>query len=291
MKLDTIPLRRAMLIIPLVMVLVLSACNVVVNLPNQSPTATQSMPAVPTANPPAAEVLPTQVAAPTPTPAVNAGQSTPLLAVNLNAIAQDVTWQEVPAVPPSTEAPWWQAMPEYLRITLQGYPITDHVKQPQIYVFPVKDLGVNEAAGRVVASLQTLLQDHQLGQSMPYLPLTSDNQMMHAQVQYLNFANGQGVRFLTQLANGIVPINNHELFYTYQGLTNDNLYYLAVVLPVYLSGLPTYPDATDNLPLEYSSDYPTYISNTVNQLNLSSAGDYQPDLSMLDAMIQSIEIK
>ena len=44
---------------------------------------------------------------------------------------------------------------------------------------------------------------------------------MHSQVQYLDFKNGTGVRYLTQFDQGILPINNYELVYTYQGLTSD----------------------------------------------------------------------
>ncbi|MEO8354588.1 MAG: hypothetical protein ABI621_01610 [Chloroflexota bacterium] len=43
----------------------------------------------------------------------------------------------------------------------------------------------------------------------------------HPLMQVINFQNGRGIRFLTQYAQYPAPINNHELFYHFQGLTND----------------------------------------------------------------------
>ena len=63
---------------------------------------------------------------------------------------------------------------------------------------------------------------------------------MHVQVQYLDFKSGTGVRFLTQFNNGMAPVNNHDLIYTFQGLTSDGKYYIAAVLPV------THPDLPAN---------------------------------------------
>ncbi len=81
------------------------------------------------------------------------------------------------------------------------------------------------------------------------------------------------------------------MFYTFQGLTNDGKSYVAAVLPVYLNGLPSYPADTANLPQEFTSDYATYLNSTANQLNQHSGSDYAPDLGMLDALVQSIEVK
>ena len=65
----------------------------------------------------------------------------------------------------------------------------------------------------------------------------------------------------------------------------------AAVLPVYLNGLPSVPTDTSNLPLEFTSDYTTYVTSMVNQLNLQSTSDYAPNLESLDALVQSIEVK
>jgi hypothetical protein len=75
-------------------------------------------------------------------------------------------------------------------------------------------------------------------------------------------------------------------------LTSDGKYYVAAVLPVNLPALPM--DASVNLnnpPTNFMEDFPTYLSDTVNMLNGQPASAFTPDLSTLDAMIGSLEIK
>jgi hypothetical protein len=73
-------------------------------------------------------------------------------------------------------------MPEYTLATLQDYPIAKTAIQPQIFIFPVTDLGVSDYPGKAADSLQTLLENRQAGQTLPYLPPNSDVQAIHAQM-------------------------------------------------------------------------------------------------------------
>ena len=163
---------------------------------------------------------------------------------------------------------------------------------PQIFIYPVTELGeANEGAGQIVASLQTLLQSPHEIPNMPFLPLFNASQMMHAHVQYLDFKNGQGLRYLTEFDQGIIPINNHELIYTYQGLTSDGRYYVAAVLPANHPSLPADGTVSGNEPPEFTSDFPTYLANVVDVLNAQAANTFTPDLAQLDAMMSSLEVK
>ena len=200
--------------------------------------------------------------------------------------------ETVAAVPASDSAPYWEVLPEYTRLTLQGYPLSNHLMMPQIFIYPVKELEeINESADMVFASLQTLLQSPQEISPMPFLPLFNAAQVMHAHVQYLDFKSGQGLRYLTEFDQGIIPINNHELIYTYQGLTSDGQYYVVAVLPVNHPSLPADENVTGNEPPEFTNDFPTYLANVVNSLNPQAANTFTPDLTQLDAMMSSLEIK
>ena len=126
---------------------------------------------------------------------------------------------------------------------------------------------------------------------MPFLPLFNAQQVMHAHVQYLDFQDGQGLRYLTQFDQAFIPINNNELIYTYQGLTSDGRYYVAAVLPVNHPSLPADAAVTGNEPPEFTSDFPTYLQNVVASLNPQAANTFTPDLTQLDAMMSSLEIK
>lgn len=261
----------------------LSACSTVVSTtPPPDPTATSA---------PMATSEPTAVIAATATtvPAADGALDISLDTSNLAASFQVET---VAAVPASENAPYWEVLPEYTRVTLQGYPISNHLMQPQIFIYPVPALAeVNEGAGQIVASLQTLLQSPQETPTMPFLPLFNAAQVLHTHVQYLDFNSGQGLRYVTEFAQGIVPINNYELIYTYQGLTSDGQYYVAAVLPVTHPSLPADGNVTGNEPPEFTSDFPAYLANVVSALNPQAAGTFTPELTRLDAMMSSLEIK
>ncbi len=274
--------------------LLLSACQPVpvsTSLPPVEPTAT----ALP-AQPPTATMLPanTPVALATEVPA-QATQPTSGtsgdITLDLASLAQDLTVETVAAVPASAGGPIWDVLPQYRRVTLQGYPVTDHLMKPQIFVFPVADLaGFNENAGKVATDLQALLQTRQAGDHLPFLPPFNAAQVMHAQVQFLDFKNGKGVRFVTQFDQAPLPINNSELIYTFQGLTSDGKYYVAGVLPVTHPDLPATQQVSTQQAAELS-DFSAYLTKTVTWLDQQPGASFTPDLAKLDALIQSIEVK
>lgn len=261
--------------------LLLAACATAgTTTPQPDPTATSA---------PMATSEPTATAVPATVPA--AGGS-PDITLDTGDLATNFQVETVAAVPASENVPYWEMLPEYTRVTLQGYPISNHLMQPQIFVYPVPALAeVNEGAGQIVASLQALLQSPQETPTMPFLPLFNAAQVLHTHVQYLDFKSGQGLRYVTEFAQGIVPINNYELIYTYQGMTSDGQYYVAAVLPVSHPSLPADGSVTGNEPPEFSSDFATYLANVVGALNPQAANTFTPDLTILDAMMSSLEIK
>jgi hypothetical protein len=245
----------------------------------------------PTISAPAATLEPTATSAPAatavPTPAGSLSFS-----LDTGSVATGFQTETVAAVSADENAPYWEVLPEYTQVTLQGYPISSHLMKPQVLIYPVKGLEeVNEEAAKIVASLQTLLQSPQEIPNMPFLPLLNAAQVMHTQLQYLDFKNGQGLRYLTEFSQGIVPINNYDLIYTYQGLTSDGVYYVAAVLPVNHPSLPADGTITGNEPPEFTSDYSAYVASVVKTLGSQAANTFTPDLTQLDAMMSSLEIK
>jgi hypothetical protein len=115
--------------------------------------------------------------------------------------------------------------------------------------------------------------------------------MMHPHIQYLDFRNGQGLRYLTEYGNGISPIHNAGLIYTYQGITGDGKYYVAAVLPVNHPSLPADATVTGNEPPSFQSDYPQYKMDIAQSLNVQAPATFTPDLTRLDAMLSSLKIE
>ncbi len=227
------------------------------------------------------------MALPTQPPSGASGEIT----LDLSGVAQDQTVETVPAVAASAGGPYWEAAPEYRRVNLQGYPVTSHLIKPQIFVYPVADLAAaNAGMGQMAADLQALLGTQQAAEPLPFLPLFNAQQVIHPQVRYLDFRNGQGVRYLTQFDQAPLPINNYELLYTFQGLSSDGKFYIAAVLPVTHKELP----ATQQVSAQQEADlkdFPAYLARTSAWLDEQPSGSFTPDLAKLDALIQSIEVQ
>ena len=208
-----------------------------------------------------------------------------------SALAQNVIVETVAAQPASAGGPYWETAPEYRSLTFEGYPVVEHLFKPQIFVYPASELAsVNEAAAKVITDLQTLLQTRQTGDTLPFLPLSNTVQAMHAQMQYLDLKSGKGIRYLTQFNQGISPINNSGLIYTFQGLTSDGKYYISAVLPVTHPDLPAGAELNEVQSKE-PNDFQAYLAETVTLLDQQPGEGFSPDLNKLDAMIRSIEVK
>jgi hypothetical protein len=266
------------LAVTLVILLLLSACS-----PAGS-TTTQPDPTAATV--PAPTLEPTAMIEVT---AVPATAGSPQISLDTGSVAAGFQTETMPAM---KDGPYWEVLPEHTRLTLQDYPISNHLMTPQIFIYPVEELqAANEGTVPIVASLQTLLQSPQEITPMPFLPLFNAQQVMHAQIQYLDFQSGQGLRYLTQFDQAFIPINNDELFYTYQGLTSDGKYYVAAVLPVNHPSLPADGTVTGDEPLEFTGDFPAYLANVAASLNAQAANTFTPDLTQLDAMMSSLDVR
>jgi hypothetical protein len=250
-----------------------------VSRPSAAPTSAPIATKVPTSAPTRASVLSGSTAALS-------------FALNAGSLATGAHTETVPAVSASANGPYWELLPEYALTTLQGYPIGSHIVKPQLFIYPLQELGkVNEGAGKIAASLQTLLHSPQDTQYMPFMPLYNAQQVLHTHVKALDFKGGKGLRYLTQFDQAYLPINNNELIYTFQGVTGDGKYYVAAVLPVSHPSLPADGKVTGKEPPEFTSDFPGYLANMVKTLEKLADNSFAPDLTQLDAMMSSLEIQ
>ena len=56
----------------------------------------------------------------------------------------------------------------------------------------------------------------------------------------INFQSGRGIRYVTEYAQMTYPITNHEMFFSFQGLTTDGKYWVSIILPI------SHPSLLDN---------------------------------------------
>lgn len=206
--------------------------------------------------------------------------------------AADVDTRNMDAVTPTADMSDAQVLPGYVDAHFGSYPTGDQQRTAHIYVFPVAQFEENnETAAAEIEALRQLLDERPDTPDgpLPYLPLstTEQQQAVQAQVEYLDFEGGSGVRYITQYTNEgeITPINSDQLVYTFQGLTADGMYYVAAVFPVGQSELPA---ADVPAPGTFTEDYAGYLEQTTSQLNEADPASFDPDLNMLDALIRSI---
>ena len=218
-----------------------------------------------------------------------------------NGLASGAASETVPAVTDQTGAPW-EVSPAYTRCTLQAYPLQGKFFQPQLLVYPAQDYAAASAgAAMSIQRLQAILASAspQLSNDLlPRLPFANADQIIGAQPKVINFNGGSGVRVLAEYAQYFAPINNHELFYHFEGLTSDGKTYLVAILPVNASFLAGESDPAASLPPDgvpfpgtSTTDpnvFVSYYQSITGKLNSTSPEAFQPTLTALDALITSI---
>ena len=217
-----------------------------------------------------------------------------------NGLASGAAGEKVPAVSPDTGAPW-DIGPAYIKFTLSAYTLQGTMWHPEIRIYPAEEFRQMEpSAGDLINELKSITSNPSgsLPQYLPFLPSVNAGQVFYAQMKMVNFKNGSGIRYVTQFDQAPIPINNQEMFYTFQGLSQDGKYYVAVTLPVNTAFLPTdgsqnSPTPAGGVPMDWNKfeNFPIYLNNVKQKISSTDPNSFNPILSTLDALIQSIDIK
>jgi hypothetical protein len=190
--------------------------------------------------------------------------------------------------------PIWMIFPEHAHFIFMGYQHGEAFHTAQIFVYPVDEFEArNEYVGDIFDQLRQFLEDQPstAPDGIPFLPFWNAAQMTTSSLRYLNFENGSGVRFLTQYGQALWPIDNINLFYTFQGMTDDSSHYVAAIFPVTNPILPD--DGAELIDPDFEAfvdNWDSYLTDIVSQLSAQGMSTFSPDLSLLDALIQSLHI-
>ena len=228
-----------------------------------------------------------------------------------SSLAEGVTVRNVPAnVDPSGFK--YDDIPEHVRFdfsnpyTMQeqfdGYlpglvPWLSHQKPerpeilPQIFIFPTKEYTeISPLAGERIEDLKSLLNNSALPDNveLPVLPTFNSTQDLRVQVKSLAFQGGQGMRFITRYSQGVTPVVNPDLFYTFQGLTDDGSRYIAAFFPLYVSLLPDKIQVEDLV--AFNLGYQVYLADITSNLEKLAPNEFEPFLEIFDNLIRSMDI-
>jgi hypothetical protein len=207
-----------------------------------------------------------------------------------NGIANDAT----SAMTSDTEYPYSNPsggdMPQHVKLTLNLYALSDTTYQPQIILFRSAEYA---QYSDLTAGIVTALQSLQYVDGQP-LPENLDGALFTAQVHAINFKNGHGIRLLTQTGQSPGPVNNKDLLYYFQGITNDGQYYIEATLPINAPFLSADFDINSPLPADgipfNMDDFGGYFDAVAQKLNETDTFSYTPYLEYLDAMMESIQV-
>ena len=220
-----------------------------------------------------------------------------------SALAESV-WPQIVVSPPQGPGdPWWGSdVPHYdLTFASQSGPEafqrtwgTWLLLPPQLKVYPVASLESGEFTGPRVEALRQLLEVKPASPAdeIPLLPLINAAQVFRAQVRYLDFQNGSGVRFITQYRQDPGPVTDDEIFYTFQGLTDDGAYYIVASFPLATALLPDTILFESQAFREFEQkNYEQYLAEQVGLLDALPSDEFEPDLMILDQIVGSLEIQ
>ncbi len=220
-----------------------------------------------------------------------------------SGLASGALPENVAAVNDQSGAPW-EVAPAYLRFTLQAYVLQGKFFQPQIEVYPAKDYAdLGTGAAISIQRLQAILASPSAAVSndtLPRLPWANADQIIGAQTKMITFNGGSGVRVLAEYAQYDAPINNHELFYHFEGLTSDGKSYVVATLPINAAFLasdsnPASPVPADGIPFPGTDItdpalWTNYYQAVTAKLNASPPDAFQPTLTSLDDLMQSLQV-
>ena len=206
-----------------------------------------------------------------------------------NGVANDIssnitTDVEYPYINPSGGD-----MPQHVAVTLNLYAVSGSMHEPQVMIFRASEYSqYSEATASTISQLTSL--QYADGQPLP-AELNAD---FSTQIRGVNFQNGHGIRYLTQVFQNFNPVNNQELFYYYQGMTNDGQYFVQAILPINTTYLaadsnPNTPLPTDGIPFNMD-DFSGYLNTVGQKLNNTETFNFNPYLDALDEMIASIQV-
>jgi len=212
------------------------------------------------------------------------------------SVFMDVDAQTIPAVQPEgNNAPYFAVAPLHTELTLKGYVIPNNTPMPKMYIYPAAEFGAMlDSVQQDINTLKLIIANNSsnVQGDLPLLPPQNAEQVFHSNFKQLQFQNGAGIRFITMYAQALNPINNQNVFYTFQGITSDGKTYISIFLPVNNLILPadgTNPPGGDWT--AFMNNFDTYLAGVVDQLNASPDDSFTPNLQLLDEMVQSIYLK
>lgn len=195
---------------------------------------------------------------------------------------------------------------------LEFYFNKDSKEKGRIAVMPIEDYrrmyivsnDLTDAFDENLNNLQRILVDKnfRVKGEIPFMPFYDATQVFNAKVKHVLFQDGKFLCFLTQYHQEINLINNHDIGYYCQGITNDKRNYIFAVFSVNVSFLPKdyYAEKFEGYKTptkgfietdEELKQYENYITKITKRLENLKPNEFEPNLKYFEEMISSLKIE
>jgi hypothetical protein len=206
--------------------------------------------------------------------------------LELNASASPTTNTDVefPYINPSGGP-----MAEHVVFQITNYPVQGDAK---IIVFKSSDFAAYGVPSQ--DAITALLKGQETIQPISKALIQGN---FYAQAKPVTFKNGHGVRYLTEVLTGFAPITNQDLFYYYEGVTNDGAYFVSAIFHVtapflVVDGNQNSSTPPDGVPFNWGAnlDFPKYLNDITQKLNNTTPENYTVPLTVLDQLIGTVHV-
>jgi len=197
--------------------------------------------------------------------------------------------------------------PQYLHFYIYD---TKQKQVAYLSVYPIKDYrrmyaiseehqkGFDEA----INDLRKITKDKNFrwNGEITYLPYYDASQAFQAKVKHFSFIDGKGILYLTHWDIGYTLVSNENLEYIYQGLTNNEKYYVVAGLYVDVEVLPdSSPEEfegyeipwgrlEDKIEIKRRKEYHAKIAKRLENLK---PNEFQPNLKYFEEIVSSLKIE
>jgi hypothetical protein len=221
------------------------------------------------------------------------------------ALGESVSISRVPGEPPDrphVAAP----SPRHLAFTLFG-PRAESARVPRpidaggvVRVYRTEDLpryawasGKLEElesllAARPDLATRTALADDGGIDPLPFVADSSAAQAIIARAQYVDTPDLSGIAYLTVFRQDVFPFAAADFWYTFQGLSDDGEWYVAVDFIIEAGMFPERVTARDARRVSTARRWADYVNRSLLTLNEAAPDAFTPPLSSIDALVRSI---
>ena len=136
--------------------------------------------------------------------------------------------------------------------------------------------------------------------NIPILPFWDGQDIFTAKVKRISFQEGQGIFWLRQWSQDFGNLfNNEKLTFMYQGISDDDKYYILAEFPLIVSFLPEnekefkdYKPSQNYIEFEkHQKEYENYVAKIIKRLNTLPQNEFEPNLDEFEKVISSFKIE